>query len=1358
MKDILTKRKFTRITALLLVVAVIFGTMFSLPVSAASGDKVTITFDYCYNSTGNTIKFQQTTVSDGYTVGTPGEELCKIFADGKEAYCIEPGHTLYSGNTLTEDGSTVWKNLGSAKQKAINLALLYGKPGSGKSLSGTEDQKWVATQLIVWEFVSGCRSTANGYKCTNTKFIDGICADGANPGVKSVYNAISKSLVNYSTVPSFVSAIASKAETYEMKYSDGKYTLMLTDSNSILSDFSFKTTGGVSATVSGNKLTLTSSFPVNDAVTFNSAKSMPSVGNTTLIPYGDATLQDVITGVENDADPIRAYFKVKTSSGNLKLVKTSEDGNVANIEFTIKGDGYSKTAKTNSKGEFELTDLVPGKYTVTEHTPTEYAEQKSTTVNVESGKTATVSFSNVLKKWNLTVTKTDAETKSAQGDATLTGAVYGIYNNGKLVDKYTTDKNGGFTTSNYVCGDNWTLKEIEPSEGYLLDESEYCIGAESKKYTLENNSISMCVTEDILKGKISIIKHTDDGSTKIETPEKGAEFQVYLKSLGSYVKAKESERDNLICDEYGFAETKDLPYGTYTVHQTKGWNGTEFIADFDVFISENNKTYKYLINNASLESYVKIVKVDSETGKQIPYAGAGFQIYDPDGNKVTMKYTYPTVTEIETFYTNSEGYLITPETLPYGKGYSVVEVQAPYGYTLDSTPVSFDITAENTSKKNGITIVKTEKKNTPQKGTITVEKTGEIFSNVTAIGGGYTDENGNDVALTTIYQPEYSVSGLSGAVFEIYADEDITTPDGTVRAKKDELVATLKTNTKGTATSKQLYLGKYRVVEKTAPNGFVLNRTVNHIALTYAGQNEKVTNTSTSFTNDRQKVEIDLTKVLEQNEKFNIGSNDEILNVSFGLYADEDLKAANGSVIPKDGLLEIITCDEKGKATFTTDLPIGSYYVKEISTDNHYILSDKKYPVVFEYAGQDVATVHISVNDGESIENEIIYGTIKGLKIDRETGENIAGALFGMFGINETEFTEETAILTAESNDEGIFEFTDIPYGEYIVRELKPAEGYLPNKENYTVTISENKEIIEITVENDKIPELGTTATIDSKKEVGATEVFTLEDVVEYKHLVPGKEYTVKGVLMDKATGKELLIDGKKITSEVTFIPDEPSGSVTVGFTFDARYIKEDTDIVVFESLYSEDKELAVHADIEDEGQTVTVKIPEIGTKASIDGKKEFTANGDITIDDMVSYKNLTAGKEYTISGVLMDKSTGKPFLVDGKEITSEVTFTAEKANSEVTVSFTFDGSIITKDTDVVVFESLYYDGVEIAVHADIDDTDQTVTIHPQPEPEKPQTGDNSNLGFYIGLGSVAVGGLIAFLIIKFKKKDEDDE
>ena len=325
----------------------------------------------------------------------------------------------------------------------------------------------MATQLIVREFVSGCRSTADGYKCTNTKFIDGICADGANPGVKSVYNAISQSLANYSTVPSFASAIASKAETYEMKYSAGKYTLTLTDSNSILSDFNFKTTNGISVSKSGNKLTLTSSSPVNDAVTFNSAKSMPSVGNTTLIPYGDASLQDVITGVENDADQIRAYFKVKTSSGNLKLVKTSEDGNVANIEFTVKGDDYSKTVKTNSKGEFELIDLVPGNYTVAEITDSKYETQKSQTVKVESGKTATVTFENVLKKGSLEVVKT-SEDNFNEG---VKFHLYGTSLSGASIDLYaTTNADGVAKFENVlVSGDTpYTLEEVNTADRYVV--------------------------------------------------------------------------------------------------------------------------------------------------------------------------------------------------------------------------------------------------------------------------------------------------------------------------------------------------------------------------------------------------------------------------------------------------------------------------------------------------------------------------------------------------------------------------------------------------------------------------------------------------------------------------------------------------------------------------------------------------------------------------------------------------------------------------------------------------------------------------------------------------------------------------
>lgn len=254
--------------------------------------------------------------------------------------------------------------------------------------------------------------------------------------------------------------------------------------------------------------------------------------------------------------------------------------------------------------------------------------------------------------------------------------------------------------------------------------------------------------------------------------------------------------------------------------------------------------------------------------------------------------------------------------------------------------------------------------------------------------------------------------------------------------------------------------------------------------------------------------------------------------------------------------------------------------------------------------------------------------------------------------------------------------------------------------------------MVEITVVNDLIPEIGTTAAIDDEKEVCATEVFTLTDTVEYKHLVPGKEYTVKDILMDKATGEPFLQSGEQITSEVTFVPEAPSGSVEVLFTFDAKLIKTDTSIVVFESLYSDSKELTVHADIEDEDQTVTVVVPEIKTKASTDGKKETAIGSEITIEDIVSYHNLTPGKEYVVKGTLMNKTTGKPVTVNDEPVTAETAFTPEGRDGEVKVAFTFNSYVITETTDVVVFENLYREDVEIAVHADIEDEGQSVKVY----------------------------------------------
>ena len=1054
MTKIVNNKNFKRITATILAVIVMLGTMFVVPVSAV-GKSVTVTFDYCYDTANNIIRYVNKAVApNGTTVGVVGEELCRIYADGKDAYCIEPGVYLMSGDQVTEDASTAWKNLGSAKQKAINLALLFGKPGNSSNMSGTAGQQWIATQLIVWEFVTGCRSTSDGFKCTDKRFYNGICGSNSNIGVQTNYNRISNLLANYSTVPSFASVLKSKAETYEMKYKDGKYSVTLTDNNKVLDEFNFKTTDGVKVSVNGNKLTLTSSKPVEDKVIFTSTKKMPSVSSTsTLIAYGSSAVQDMITGVENEPDPIKAYFSVKTMTGNLKLKKTSEDGVVEGIKFVVKGADYSKTVTTDKYGTFTLTDLVPGSYTITETVASRYAEQKSKTVKVEAGKTATVTFSNVLKKWRAKVVKVDSEKTTSQGDSSLSGAVYGVYDNGKLIDKYTTDKNGGFTTSYYTCGSDWSIREITPSTGYMLDETEHKVGASADNFTIEKNTVDMTVKENVVKGNISIIKHSDDGSTKIETPEKGAEFQIYVKSAGSYDKAKDTERDTLVCDADGYAKSKDLPYGTYTVHQTKGWEGTEYMKDFDVFISENGKTYKYLINNASLESYLKIVKTDSDTGKQIPYAGAGFQIYNPKGELVTMKYTYPTVTKIDTFYTNEEGYLITPETLGIGKDYRIIEVQAPDGYVLDSTPVKFDVTEENTTSEDGITIVKAEKKNKVQMGTITVSKTGEIFKTVTN-----TD---------SVYQPVFETSNLDGVVFEIYADEDITTPEGTVRYNKDTLVDTITTDSNGKAKSVELYLGKYRVVETKTLEGYVLNKEPSVIEITYAGQEVAVTNVDTSINNERQKVEINLHKVLESTDTFK-ANKEEMKSVSFALYAKDEITANDGTVIPANGLLEIANCKEDGSLTFLTDLPFGTYYVQEYTTDSHYVLDETKYEFRFTCSEDNESVQTISINGGEDIINTLLHGKVTTIKVDENYPENkLSGATFLIYqDRNGNQKFDKADKVCGEMKEtsKGIYEMDNLNFGGYFLYEKIAPEGYVCDTEYHYFEIKSDKETV--TVEN----------------------------------------------------------------------------------------------------------------------------------------------------------------------------------------------------------------------------------------------------------------------------------------------------
>ena len=850
---------------------------------------------------------------------------------------------------------------------------------------------------------------------------------------------------------------------------------------------------------------------------------------------------------DGDVDlTINVKFNNELKTGSIKINKQSEDNHNGGREFTVTGNGKTYSIKTGSDGVAILSDIPVYDsnnqkivYTISEkNVPVKYVIPAEQTVTLTADETTSVTFENVLKKFTLEVTKKDSENGSAQGNASLAGAVYGVFKDSVLKDEYTTDENGYFKSKEYVCG-NYTVQEISPSEGYLLDETVYPVGAEAENYSIEHNPISMTVTEDIIKGNISIIKHSDDGTTQIETPEVGAEFEVYLKSSGSYEAAKDSEKDYLVCDENGYAATKMLPYGTYIVHQTKGWENTEWIDDFEVIISENEKEYFYLINDAVKKSFVKIVKKDAETGNIIPVSGIGFKVWDcANSEYVSQKINYPSEMILDTFYTDESGSLMLPNELAYGD-YELHEVQSAEGYVLDKKPVPFTI-------DGSVETVVVEKTNTAQKGKISVQKTGDVFASVTALGSAiYIDENGEvHKSGQTTYTPVFAKGNLSGAVFQVIASEDIITLDGTIRANAGDVVAEITTDENGYAETDLLYLGKYEIVEASAPYGYVKNSEIQAVELTYAGQEIAVRDTvNTSFVNDYQGVEISLSKVMEKDELFNIGNSDEYTRVRFRLFAAEEIIAADGSVIPADGLISEVSLDENMTAKFDTALPFGKYYVKEIATDEHYVLNGEKYLVNFEYMGQDIQTVSI---DCGQFTNDLKRGKIEGIKVS-ESDEPLENALFGLFYTDCTEFTEENAIMTAKSDKQGKFEFTEIPYGEYIVCEIEAPTGYILSDESYPVTISEDGEIIEIIAVNKPI-------TVEiSKQDVYGNELAGAEmqlensdgEVVD-KWTSDGTNHVVTELPAGGYTLKEIAApDGYVIATDIRFTVDV-YGKITV--------------------------------------------------------------------------------------------------------------------------------------------------------------------------------------------------------------------
>ncbi|MCU6720517.1 SpaA isopeptide-forming pilin-related protein [Porcipelethomonas ammoniilytica] len=1106
--------------------------------------------------------------------------------------------------------------------------------------------KYTATQLLVWEVIVGQRDmnfkrVSNGYTSVE-KMLNNFRNDYAGQQVSNYYYDYETKIQKDKKSVSFAKISKESAKASAVKAgADGTYTFK--DKNKQLKNFDVTVNNGSVVSKSGNSLKVKADDGKTAVVTLtqnNLSDSGEFTGFLTLTSNSKQTLAKLKAGKR------KYYAAVKgLENGNLEIIKTSEDGIVANIEFTVTGNGKTYNVKTDSNGKIKIPNLTAGEYTVTEKVPVRYEKQKSQKVKVQAGKTASVSFSNtlkkgaikinkqseddevgnrtfeikgngktytintnsngiavlsdipvydkdnnkitytiseknvpikyvvpanqtatltadattdktfknVLKKFTAEVIKKDSEYDSAQGDGSLAGAVYGIYKGDELVDTYTTDEKGYFKTKEYVCGDNWTIREVSPSEGYLLDETVYSVGAEANNYTVEKNTVKMTVKEDVIKGKISIIKHSDDGTTQIETPEEGAEFEVYLKSAGSFEAAKESEKDHLVCDKNGFDETKLLPYGIYIVHQTKGWENTEWMKDFEVVISENEKNYFYLINDAVLTSLVKIVKKDAETGNIIPVSSIGFKVWDCQNEcYVEQTINYPTQITIDTYYTDESGSLMMPSELVYGN-YELHEVQTANGYVLDETPVPFAIDGQEE-------VITVEKFNTAQKGRISVQKTGDIFTRVNKASSAYTDEDGNLIENPTTYTPVFETGNLAGAVFQVIASEDIITADGTVRAKAGDVVAELITDENGYAETDLLYLGKYEVKEITAPNGYVLNSKSQFIELVYAGQEIEVRDTvNAAFVNDYQRVEISLEKILEQDETFGIGTNEEYKSVRFGLFAEEEITAANGSTIPANGLISEISLDENMKAVFSVKLPFAKYYVREIFTDEHYILGDEKYSFDFKYS-EEAETVIIDCGE---FENKLKRGTVKGLKLD-ENNEPLENAVFGLFKPDCTEFTEENALMTAKSDDKGCFCFADIPFGEFAVRVIKAPTGYILSDKVYQVNITEDGQTVEITAENKPITvEFSKRDTEGNELKGAKLQIVDEKGNVIEEWISDGTNHIVKKLKAGKYVLTETAApDGYEIATDISFEVFE-DGTVKAGNTETVAVSKDGNPLIV---------------------------------------------------------------------------------------------------------------------------------------------------------------------------------------------------
>ena len=1032
--------------------------------------------------------------SSNYLYGLGQYPLYDILFNGTSypAYCLQHGKGRVNNGAYVQRD-----NYGMTE--AMRRIVAYGFNDTNALQDGNngwysaETAKMMVTQHLVWLASEGY-ITVDG---TNWSWGSGIDTDVERMAnlayngsvVRSYYAELKDRLLRSEIIPSFAgkNSDGSDAQEIALQLVNGKYTATVTDTNGVLDLFDFQKVG-FDISRNGNTLTIsTSTLPEQETTIIGAGYT---VGDKNSIAVWED--RDQQANIQHQATcpgttQTMAYIKIKGEKPKytVTLTKTSADVKITNgnVNYSLEGAVYNvyeangmpnhdytndpvvATFTTQKDGHATLSKkLENGDYvTIEQVAPLGYTLDTSVHRFSVDGKNTDIPVVDDPGRIRLIIRKKDSTTGSstASGNASLAGAVYRVsyLENGSTTYKDITTNLAGVADLRDIPLGLVSVQEISSPAGYKLDTRVHTYEVHPSQTTPITYELEPAdFTEEVMKGQIALHKQYETLDDLAE--EQGAEFEVYLKSAGSFDAAKETERDHITTGADGMAITKDLPYGTYVVHQSKGGNGRQLVSDFDVVISEDGKVYSYDLVNEQKNAQLKIVKT-SEDGV---VEGIHFRVTRLEDNYSAE------------YVTNAAGEILT-ETLP------------------------------------------------------------------------------------------------------IYADKDGATK----------------------------YQYKVEELDTEETYGYQLP--------------------------EPQIVEI---------------SEGEIASVSF-----HNVPVEIGTKATVEGEKEV---DPLDKVALTDTVS----YIG--------LVPGKEYKVV-------------------------------GALMDKLTGEKLL--------VNGKEITAETVFVPETKNGSVdvtfIFDATGLHGKEIVVFEDLYRENI---KVAAHADITDDDQTIKV-----KTPEIGTTANFEGEKEIDPLDKVTLTDTVSYKDLTPGKEYRVTGVLMDKSNGKELLINGEKVTAEATFVATEASGSVDVTFIFDATGL-HGKGIVVFEDLYRENVLLATHADISDEGQTVRIRNPKIHTTATADGKKEITAD-KITITDVVSYTDLTPGKEYKLTGVLMNKATNDKLLIDGKEITAEATFTPKATTGEVEMTFTFDARGLVIETDTVVFETLYRDGLIFAVHADINDESQTIKVKP---------------------------------------------